>query len=149
MIFLFKWRKRKGILSKNDERRVMIVRTAFRYYGQVHREYMWLHIIYFCVLLVTSVFWFILPLYIFYYGQYQANVPLQLMLLGVLFLIPTVVVTLHCWFISFQAACKWAKQFPNESKWKWVLRFQAMAFFVASSFIVTIFTMMFFIDLIR
>lgn len=139
--------KLTGIMYK-DEERVRRMRTAFRYYGKVHREYLWLHVIYFCVLLVTSVFWFILPLYIFYYGQYAPTMPLQIFLMGVLFMIPSITVTLPSWFISFQAACKWVKQYPGENKWKWFLRFQAMAFCVVYSFTIVIFFMIFFIDFV-
>lgn len=124
------------------------MRTAFKYYGQVHREYLWIHIIYFCVLLVTSVFWFILPFYIFYYGQYPPNIPLQIALMGLLLLVPPAVVTLPSWFISFQAAGKWVTEYPDESKWRWLLRFQAMAFFVVVTFTAIILCMMFIIDLV-
>lgn len=125
------------------------MRTAFKYYGRVQREYMWLHVIYFCVLLVTSVFWFILPFYIFYYGQYPPNLFFQLSFMGLLFFVPPAVVTLPSWFISFRAACKWSKQYPDACKWRWWLRFQAMAFVVAAGFTVTILCMIFLIDVLR
>ncbi|MER1987705.1 MAG: hypothetical protein ABS949_03730 [Solibacillus sp.] len=126
-----------------------LMRTAFKYYRQVHREYLWIHVIYLCVLLVTSVFWFILPFYIFYYGQYPPNIPLQLLFMGLLLLIPAAVVTLPSWFISFQAACKWAIKHPGACKWRWLLRFQAMAFSVVVMFTAIILCMMFIIDVLR
>lgn len=125
------------------------MRTAFKYYGQVHREYLWIHVIYFCVLLVTSAFWFILPFYIFYYGQYTPNFILQLLLMAVLLLVPVAVVTLPSWFISFRAACKWATKHPGQCKWRWLLRFQGMAMFVVVSFTTIILCMMFAIDFVR
>ncbi|MEK4229372.1 hypothetical protein [Solibacillus sp. FSL H8-0538] len=125
------------------------MRAAFKYYGQIHREYLWLHAIFTTVLAVTSVFWFILPFFIFNYGYYTPIFPLQLFFVLVLFVFPSLFVTLHCWFISFRAAKKWLEQHPHESLWKWFLCFQSMAFFVVIIFTSIIYTLLLIIDYIR
>lgn len=125
------------------------MRTAFKYYGQVHREYMWLHGIFTVFLALTSVFWFIVPLFIFSYGYYPPTVPLQLLFVLLLFVFPSIFVTLHCWFISFQAARKWQEKHPHENLWKWLIRFQSMAYFVVIAFTSVIYSLLLIIDYLR
>lgn len=125
------------------------MKVAFKYYGQIHRDYLWLHAIFIVILMITSVFWFILPLFIFSYGNYIPSFPVQLVLMMFLFIFPSIIVTLHCWVISFHAAVKWQKQHPGENLWKWLLRFQSMAFGVVIVFSTIIYSAILLIDTIR
>ncbi len=125
------------------------MREAFYFYGQVHKQYLWLHVVSFFALAVTSVFWFILPLYIVNYGNYEATWLLNISSALFLCTIPSSIITIHCWVISFSAAKKWCERKRHEHFWMWLFRFQAMAFFIATAFLSVILGLFFIIDLIR
>ncbi|MEO4052609.1 hypothetical protein [Solibacillus sp. CAU 1738] len=125
------------------------MKSAFTFYGKVHREYWWLHAIFFVILTITSVFWFILPFFIVSYGYYEPSLILNIILALFLLVSPSMFITLHCWFISYNAAKRWELQYPQENRWLWLVIFQTMAFLVVILFTFIIFSLFFFIDLIR
>lgn len=85
------------------------MQAALKHYRQTHSEYLWLHILAAVVLVFTSVFWFVLPYFMIHYGKYTTNVFQQSLLLIALYTIPSIFITLHCWFINFKAALRWKK----------------------------------------
>ena len=125
------------------------MKEAFHFYRSIHRQYWWLHVLFSLVLLLTSVFWFVLPFYIIYYGDYEPTFLLKLVCIAVLCMFPSVFLTLHCWFISFIAAKKWCEYKSEESFIRWLIRFQAMAFVVVLVFTAVIYVLFLFIDIIR
>ncbi|MEG0471036.1 MAG: hypothetical protein RR588_01755 [Solibacillus sp.] len=125
------------------------MRIALKLLRQTHLQYLWLHFLVAVVLLFTSVFWFVLPYFIVSYGTYTPSYWLQTLLLMALFITPSLLITLHCWFINFQAAQKWKKDYPNENTWRWMLRFQTVTFIIVISFTAIIYSLLFIIDQIR
>ncbi|MEG0383788.1 hypothetical protein [Solibacillus cecembensis] len=122
---------------------------ALKLFRQTHLEYLWLHFLMAVVLIFTSVFWFVLPYFIISYGNYTPSIWLQSFLLVALFIIPSLLITLHCWFINFQAAQKWKKEHPDENMWRWVFRFQSFTFIIVISFTAIIYSLLFIIDQMR
>ena len=125
------------------------MKEAFHFYRSIHRQYWWLHVLFSVVLLLTSVFWFVLPFYIIYYGDYEPTLLLKLFCIAFLCIFPSVFVTLHCWLISFIAAKKWREHKSEESFFLTLLYFQTMAFFVVFVFTAIIYLLFLLIDIIR
>lgn len=125
------------------------MREAFQFYGNMHRRYLWLHVIFSLVLIMTSVFWFVLPLYIVNYGNYQPTFALSVVCGIFLCVFPSLFITLHCWFISFAAAKRWSKRKEGESLLRWMMRFQSMAFMVVIGFTSIIYFLFLVIDIVR
>ncbi len=125
------------------------MKEAFRFYGSMQRQYIWLHAIFSLVLLMTSVFWFVLPFYIVNYGNYQPTFTLKVLCGIFLCVFPSIFITLHCWFISFAAAKRWCRRKEGESFMRWFMRFQAMAFFVVIGFTFAIYFLFLVIDIVR
>ncbi len=125
------------------------MKDAFSFYGKVHREYWWLHTIFFVILSITSVFWFIFPFFVVSYGYYEPTVALKIILSLILIVSPSIFVTLHCWFISYHAAKRWEIKYPEENRWLWLMIFQTMAFFVVILFTLIIYSLFFLIDIFR
>lgn len=117
------------------------MREAFRFFGDVHKQYLWLHIIVVLLLLFTSLFWFILPFYIVIYGNYEPSFILRILLLFFLCIFPSIFITIHCWFISYAAAKKWVEQKPGQKKWAWLFIFQSMAFIIVIIFTISIYVL--------
>jgi hypothetical protein len=133
---------------KGKKEKVIPLQAAFQYFRQAHQQYLWLHVIVAIVLMITSVFWFVLPYYIVSYGLFE-TVMEQFVFFIVLFLWPSLLITLHCWFINFQAAVNWKKNHPNESVWRWMIKFQSITIVIVIVFTAFIITGLFFIDAIR
>lgn len=125
------------------------MKEAFQFYGDIHRRYLWLHVIFSLVLIMTSVFWFVLPLYIVNYGNYQPSFALSVACGIFLCVFPSIFITLHCWFISFAAAKSWSRREAGESLLRWMMRFQAMAFMVVIGFTSVIYFLFLVIDIVR
>jgi hypothetical protein len=125
------------------------MKEAFQFYGDVHRKYLWLHVIFSLVLVMTSVFWFVLPFYIVNYGNYEPTFMLNVACGIFLCVFPSFVITLHCWFISFEAAKSWIMRKEGESLLRWFMRFQAMAFLVVIGFTSIIYLLFLVIDIVR
>ena len=126
-----------------------MMKEAFHFYRSVHRQYLWLHVFFSVILLLTSVFWFVLPFYIVNYGDYEPTLLLKIACILFLCVVPSIFITLHCWIISFMAARKWHNRKGEESFFLCVIRFQAMAFFVVIVFTCIIYSLFLVIDLIR
>lgn len=127
----------------------MSLRMALKLFRQTHLDYLWLHIVVAAMLIFKSAFWFVLPYFIISYGTYTPSVWLQALLLMALFITPSLLITLHCWFINFQAAKKWKREHPDENMWRWLLRFQSVTFMIVISFTAIIYSLLFIIDQIR
>ena len=125
-----------------------MMKEAFHFYRSIHRKYLWLHVFFLIFLLLTSVFWFVLPFYIVNYGDYEPTLLLKVLCILFLCIFPSVFITIHCWFISFIAAKKWREQKVGESFIVWLIRFQAMAFLVVLVFTVIIYALFLIIDVI-
>ncbi|AMO85671.1 hypothetical protein MKY07_10145 [Solibacillus sp. FSL W7-1472] len=125
------------------------MQAALKHYRQTHSEYLWLHILAAVVLVFTSVFWFVLPYFMIHYGKYTTNVFQQSLLLIALYTIPSIFITLHCWFINFKAALRWKKSYPKECVWRWSLRFQFITISIVVLFTSVIYSSLFIIDMIR
>ena len=125
-----------------------MMKEAFHFYRGIHRQYLWLHALFLILLLLTSVFWFVLPFYIVNYGDYEPTLLLKVVCILFLVVFPSVFITLHCWFISFIAAKKWREQKGEERFVLLLIRFQAMAFFVVLVFTCIIFSLFLLIDVI-
>ncbi|HEY4622394.1 hypothetical protein MKX47_11265 [Solibacillus sp. FSL R7-0668] len=123
--------------------------AAFKYFRQTHQDYLWLHFLVAVVLVFTSVFWFVVPYFIISYGKYTVSTWQQVMLLGALYTAPSLIITLHCWFINFKAAMKWKENHPDESSWRWLLRFQTITILIVIVFTSIIYSSLFVIDMIR
>lgn len=123
--------------------------AALKYFRQTHHEYLWLHFLVAVVLIFTSVFWFVVPYFIISYGKYTISIWQQVMLLCALYTAPSLIITLHCWFINFKAAMKWKENHPEVSFWRWLVRFQSITVIVAVVFTSIIYSGLFIIDLIR
>ena len=126
-----------------------MMKEAFSFYRGIHRQYLWLHVLFSILLLVTSVFWFVLPFYIVNYGDYEPTLLLKVVCILFLCVFPSVFITLHCWFISFIAAKKWRELKGGESFVRLLMRFQAMAFFVVVIFTAIIYSLFLIIDILR
>ncbi|WP_332645439.1 hypothetical protein [Lysinibacillus sp. 54212] len=122
------------------------MKEALRFYGEVHKQYWWLHFIVLILLLFTSLFWYVLPFYIVSYGNYDPSFLIRIILLLFLFIFPSVFITFHCWFISFAAAKKWVEQKPEKKKWAWLFIFQTMAYVIVILFTVLIYSMFSVVD---
>ena len=127
----------------------MIVEAALKYYRQVHSEYLWLHLVVAIVLLFTSVFWFVLPYFVISYGKYTTTTFQQVGILMGLYTFPSLIVTLHCWFINFKAALRWKKENPHECVWRWSIKFQTITIFIVILFTSVIYSSLLVIDMIR
>lgn len=125
------------------------MQAVLKFYRQIHLEYLWLHFLVAVVLAFTSVFWFVLPYFMISYGQYTTTVIEQTFLLMALFVLPSIIITLHCWFINFQAALKLKRDYPHESAVRWVFRFQSMTIVIVVMFTSVIYTLLFIIDTFR
>ena len=125
-----------------------MMKEAFHFYRSIHRQYLWLHVLFLILLLLTSVFWFVLPFYIVNYGDYEPTLLLKVVCILFLVVFPSVFITLHCWFISFIAAKKWREQKGEERFVLLLIRFQAMAFFVVLVFTCIIYSLFLLIDVI-
>ena len=121
------------------------LQAAYKYFRQAHVDYLWLHSIVAVVLIVTSVFWFVLPYYIVSYGLFETIVE-QLLYSMALLLLPSVLITLHCWFINFKAAVNWRENYPNVSVWHWVVRFQFITIVIVNVYSAVIISGLYFID---
>ena len=126
-----------------------MMKEAFYFYRGIHRQYWWFHVLFSVVLLLTSVFWFVLPFYIVNYGDYEPTLLLKLGCIVFLCIFPSVFVTLHCWLISFIAAKKWREHKDEESFVLTFVSFQSMAFFIVLVFTAAIYVLFLFIDVIR
>ncbi|WP_431030290.1 hypothetical protein [Lysinibacillus sp. LZ02] len=126
-----------------------MMREAFHFYKDVHRQYLWLHVIYAMFLIMTSMFWFVLPFYIVNYGDYEPTLPLKFVCIIFLCIFPSIIVTFHCWFISFTAAKRWRDRRTEESVIGWLIRFQAMAFSIVVVYICIIYSLFLIIDFLR
>ncbi|MGN7477294.1 hypothetical protein ACTHOQ_05520 [Solibacillus silvestris] len=124
------------------------MQAALKYYRQVHSEYLWLHFLVAVVLVFTSVFWFVLPYFMINYGNYSTTAFQQLLILIALYTVPSFIVTMHCWFINFKAALRWKKSYPEESVWRWFLKFQSITFLTVVLFSSVIFSSLFIIDMV-
>ncbi|MEK4425648.1 hypothetical protein [Solibacillus sp. FSL K6-1523] len=122
---------------------------ALKLFRQTHIEYLWLHFLMALVLIFTSVFWFVLPYFIISYGTYSPSIWLQTFLLLALFILPSLFITVHCWFINFQAAQKWKTEHPHENIWRWFFRFQSFTFIIVITFTAIIYSLLFIIDQMR
>lgn len=127
---------------------MIVLQTALKYFRQAHLEYLWLHFLVAIVLIVTSVFWFILPYYIISYGLFETFLQ-QFTFVLALFLVPSFFITLHCWFINMKAALKWKENHPNENVMRWVLKFQSITIAIVIIFTAIIMSTLFFIDMVR
>lgn len=125
------------------------MKDAFSFYGEINREYWWLHTIFFAILAITSVFWFIFPFFVISYGYYEPTVSLKIILGFILIISPSIFITLHCWFISYNAAKRWELKYPEENRWQWLIIFQTMAFFVVIMFTLIIYSLFYLIDIFR
>ena len=125
-----------------------MMKEALHFYRGIHRQYLWLHALFLILLLLTSVFWFVLPFYIVNYGDYEPTLLLKVVCILFLVVFPSVFITLHCWFISFIAAKKWREQKGEERFVLLLIRFQAMAFFVVLVFTCIIYSLFLLIDVI-
>lgn len=114
------------------------MKEALRFCGDVHKQYYWFHITAAMLLLLTSLFWYVIPLYIISYGDFASSFLLRIFLLFLLNLYPSFFMTIHCWFISFGAAKKWVEQQPEKNKWIWLLIFQSIAYMMVILFTVFI-----------
>lgn len=123
--------------------------AAFKYFRKTHQDYLWLHFLVSVVLVFTSVFWFVVPYFIISYGKYSVSTWQQVMLLGALYTAPSLIITLHCWFINFKAAMKWKENHPEESGWRWLMRFQTITILIVIVFTSIIYSSLFVIDMIR
>lgn len=123
------------------------MREAMTFYGNIHKKFLWLHSIFVILLLVTSLYWFIVPYFIVQYGNFQANLFGQILLAVFICISPSLFTTLHCWVISFYAAKKWAK--VGDSVTKWLLVFQSFAMTISILFTVVILSMFVLIDFVR
>lgn len=124
------------------------MQAALKYLRQTHLEYLWLHFLVAVVLIVTSVFWFVVPYFIISYGNYTITTLQQIFILGTLYSAPSFFITLHCWFINFKAALKWKESHPEESIWRWLLRFQSITIVIVIIFTSIIYSSLFIIDMI-
>ncbi|MER2037238.1 MAG: hypothetical protein ABS944_03765 [Solibacillus sp.] len=127
----------------------MKVQAALKYFRQTHLEYLWLHFLVAVVLVVTSVFWFVLPYFMISYGQYSITIIGKLLMILALFLLPSMLLTLHCWFINFQAALKWKRIHPQECVWRTLFKFQSRTIIIVIIFTSIIYSILFIIDMIR
>ena len=93
-------------------------------------------------------FWFVLPYFIISYGLFDTLFQ-QLMFVFGLFLLPSFIITLHCWFINFKAALHWKKNHPNENVVRWLVKFQSLTIAIVMVFTAVITSSLFFIDSIR
>ena len=123
-----------------------MMEEAFHFYRGIHRQYVWLHVIFSIFLLVTSIFWFVLPFYVVNYGDYEPTLLLKFVSVLFLCIFPPIFITLHCWIISFIAAKKWSEQKIGESFIVWLICFQAMAFLVVLIFTIIIYALFLLID---
>ena len=126
----------------------MSVQAALKYYRQTHLEYLWLHFLVAVVLIVTSVFWFILPYFMISYGNYTTTIFQQTLIIIGLYTAPSLLITLHCWFINFKAALKWKSNHPEESIWRVCLKFQLITIIIVIGFTTIIYSSLFIIDMI-
>lgn len=125
------------------------MQIALKYFRQTHHEYLWLHFLVAVVLIFTSVFWFIVPYFIISYGKYTISAWQQVMLLCALYTAPSLIITLHCWFINFKAVMKWKESQPEECGWRWLVRFQTITIVIVIAFTSLIYSSLFVIDTIR
>lgn len=142
-VFIF---GKKVIICENDDKGDTNMREAITFYGDVHRKFIWLHSIVVVLLIVTSVYWFIVPYFIVQYGNFHASFLGQIALALLICVTPSIVTTLHCWVISFYAARKWSK---NGSFVKWLLVFQSFAITVSVTFTAVILSLFVVIDFFR
>ena len=117
------------------------------FYGSIQRQFIWLHSIFVILLLLTSLYWFIVPYFIVQYGNFDPNIFVSIILALIICISPTLFTTLHCWFISLYAARKWAK--VGGSVAKWVIIFQSFAMSISIIFTVIIFSLFVLIDFVR
>lgn len=127
------------------------MRDAIRFYGHVHREFWWLNLGMIVFLILTSVYWFITPYYIVNYGGFEPTFFVKCLIVVVICILPAIVVTSHCWIISFVAARKWRAQTKRvgESMLRWWFVFQSVTVSIAVVFSATIFTLFIIIDFLR
>ena len=123
------------------------MREAITFYGNIHKKFLWLHCIFVMLLVVTSLYWFIVPYFIVQYGNFHANFAMQIVLAIIICISPSIFTTLHCWFISFYAAKKWTK--VGDSMMKWLIVFQAFAVSISIMFTVVILSLFVIIDFVR
>lgn len=127
------------------------MRDAIRFYGHVHREFWWLNLGMIVFLILTSVYWFITPYYIVNYGGFEPTFFVKCLIVVVICILPAIVVTSHCWIISFVAARKWRAQTKRvgESMLRWWFVFQSVTVSIAVLFSATIFILFIIIDFLR
>lgn len=125
------------------------MREVFYFYREMQKQYAWLHIIFAVLLACTVVFWFFVPLFIICYGLLDLKSIEHFFTFIGLFILPAVIVTSHCWFISFQAAKQWSKNYSNGKRLQWVLVFQCIAFTIVLSYTTTLYVLFIVIDWIR
>lgn len=123
------------------------MKEAVTFYGNIHKKFLWLHCIFVFLLVITSLYWFIVPYFIVQYGNFHANLFVQILLAIFLCISPTIFTTLHCWFISIYAAKKWTK--VGDSIAKWTIVFQSFAMTISIIFTVVILSLFVLIDFVR
>lgn len=127
------------------------MREAIQFYRDVHRDFLWLHFAFIIILLYTSVYWFITPIYIVQYGAFEPTIMLKILLAITICVLPALVVTLHCWLISFIAAKKWIvnTKIMSQSVLRWWLIFQTVSIFVVVGFTTIILALFLVVDVLR
>ena len=127
------------------------MREAIRFYGHIHRDFWWLNVTMIVFLILTSVYWFITPYYIVNYGGFEPTIFLNFLIVVVICVLPAIIVTFHCWIISFVAARRWIAKtkIVGESMLKWWFVFQSFTVSVAVLFSATIFTLFIIVDFFR
>ena len=135
----------------NNEEGGQIMKEAIRFYGGVHRDFWWLNFTVIVLLIITSVYWFVVPFYIVNYGAFEPNVWMRLLLALFICVAPAIVVTLHCWIISFVAARKWMSKtkIVGKSMLRWWLIFQSFTLSIAIGFTAIILCLFFIVDFFR
>lgn len=127
------------------------MREAIRFYGGVHREFWWLNFSVVILLILTSMYWFVVPFYIVHYGAFEPGIMMKAGLAMFICVAPAIVVTLHCWVISFVAARKWMAKtkLVGKSMLRWWLIFQSFTLSIAICFTAVILLMFFIVDFFR
>lgn len=127
------------------------MREAIRFYGGVHRDFWWLNFSVVVILMLTSVYWFVVPFYIVQYGAFEPSLLMKMGLALFICVAPAIIVTLHCWVISFVAARKWIgnTKLVGRSMLRWWLIFQSVTLTIAVSFTAIILVLFFVVDFFR
>lgn len=127
------------------------MREAIRFYGGVHRDFWWLNFSVVVILILTSVYWFVIPFYIVQYGAFEPSFLMKMGLALFICVAPAIILTLHCWVISFVAARKWIAntKLVGKSMLRWWLIFQSITLTIAICFTAIILVLFFVVDFFR